>query len=113
DGGENGGFSVGGEDGAVCLARYLACLEGERTPTPVELNPMHIEHCVFLSCFSASPESHEQDGEKLSRIVAMQRATASTDPAMAFRTLPCRKRRSLSALDRLLPNDRPRLSPPA
>jgi hypothetical protein len=59
---------------------------------------MHIEHCVFLSCFSASPESHEQDGEKLSRIIAMRRATASSDPAMAFRTLPYRKRRSLSAL---------------
>jgi len=28
---------------------------------------MHIEHCVFLSLFSAGPESHEQDGEKLSR----------------------------------------------
>jgi hypothetical protein len=26
---------------------------------------MHIEHCVFLSLFSAGSESHEQDGEKL------------------------------------------------
>jgi hypothetical protein len=62
---------------------------------------MHIEHFVFLSCFSASSESHEQDGEKLSRITAMREATASGDPAMAFRTLPCRKRRSLSALAKL------------
>jgi hypothetical protein len=26
---------------------------------------MCIEHCHFLSWFSASPESHEQDGERL------------------------------------------------
>jgi hypothetical protein len=52
---------------------------------------MHIEHCVFLSWFPASPESHEQDGEKLSRVTAAREATASGDPAMAFRTLPCRK----------------------
>jgi hypothetical protein len=26
---------------------------------------MHIEHCHFLSWFSASCESHEQDGERL------------------------------------------------
>src|SRR5215467_5761570 len=52
---------------------------------------MNIEHCIFLSWFTASPESHEQDGEKLSRVAAMRRKTASGDPAMAFRTLPCRK----------------------
>jgi hypothetical protein len=62
---------------------------------------MFIEHCFSLSWFSASPESHEQDGEKLSRITAVRGATASGDPAMAFRTLPCRKRRSLSALAKL------------
>jgi hypothetical protein len=70
---------------------------------------MHIEHCVFLSWFLASPESHEQDGEKLSRVTAVREATASGDPAMAFRTLPCRK----SDPYRLLPNRRPRPSPPA
>src|SRR5262245_41184207 len=58
---------------------------------------MHIEHFVFLSWFPASLESHEQDGEKLSRVTALREATASGDPAMAFRTLPCRRRRSLSA----------------
>jgi hypothetical protein len=50
---------------------------------------MHIEHCIFLSWFPASPESHEQDGEKLSRITMMmmvRKTTASGDPAMAFRT---------------------------
>src|SRR5215470_11127259 len=52
---------------------------------------MYIEHCIFLSWFTASPESHEQDGEKLTRVTAMRRATASGDPAMAFRTLPFRK----------------------
>jgi hypothetical protein len=39
--------------------------------------------------FRSSPESHEQDGEKL-RVTVVKR-TASGDPAMAFRTLPCRK----------------------
>jgi hypothetical protein len=29
---------------------------------------MHIEHFFFLSWFSAGPESHEQDGEKLPRV---------------------------------------------
>jgi len=49
--------------------------------------------------FWPSPERHEQDGEKLSRITERCRLrTVSGDPAMAFRTLPCRKRRSLSAL---------------
>jgi hypothetical protein len=70
---------------------------------------MHIEHFIFLSWFPASLESHEQDGEKLSRVTAVRKATASGDPAMAFRTLPCRK----SDPYRLLPNCRPRLSPPA
>jgi hypothetical protein len=60
---------------------------------------MHIEHCLFLSWFSAVPESHEQDGEKLLRVtVEHGEPTASGDPAMAFRTLPCRKRRTLPAL---------------
>jgi hypothetical protein len=58
---------------------------------------MHIEHFVFLSWFPASLESHEQDGEKLSRVTAVRKATVSGDPAMAFRTLPCRKSDPLSA----------------
>jgi hypothetical protein len=62
---------------------------------------MNIEHFVFLSWFPASPESHEQDGEKLSHITAVRGATASGDPAMAFRTLPCCKRRTFSALAKL------------
>jgi hypothetical protein len=45
---------------------------------------MDIEHCISFSWFSASPESHEQDGEKLSHITAKRGATASGDPAMAF-----------------------------
>jgi hypothetical protein len=68
-----------------------------------------IEHCFSLSWFSASPESHEQDGEKLSRITAVRGATASGDPAMAFRTLPAARGDPY----RLLPNCRPRLSLPA
>ena len=64
-GGEHGGLAVGGEHGAVGLARHSAGLEGELAPAPIELNTMHIEHCHFLSWFSASSESHEQDGERL------------------------------------------------
>jgi hypothetical protein len=47
---------------------------------------MNIEHCNFLSWFSARPESHEQDGEKL-RVTAKGERTASCDPAMAFQNL--------------------------
>ncbi len=97
DGGEHGGLAVGGEHGAVGLARDLAGLEDELAPAPIEFNSMDIEHCVFLSWFSARPESHEQDGEKLSRVTARcGMRTASGDPAMAFRTLPCREGRTLS-----------------
>jgi hypothetical protein len=56
---------------------------------------MLIEHCFCLSWFSARSESHEQDGEKLSRIPD---ATASGDPAMAFRTSPGCKANSKPAL---------------
>ena len=98
-GGDHGGLAVGGEHGAVGLARYPAGLEDELAPAPIEFNSMHIEHCVFLSWFSARSESHEQDGEKLSRVtVEYGMRTVSGDPAMAFRALPCRKRRTLSAL---------------
>src|SRR4029078_9962387 len=96
-GGEHGGLAVGGEHGAVGLARYTACLKGYFASTPIEFNAMHIEHCVFLSWFPASPESHEQDGEKLSRATAMRGANASGDPAMAFRTWLC-ARATLSPL---------------
>jgi hypothetical protein len=58
---------------------------------------MHIEHYVFLSWFSASPESHEQDGKKLPRVTDEPgKRTASGDPAMAFRTLALSRGRTLS-----------------
>jgi hypothetical protein len=45
--------------------------------------------------FKAKPESHEQDGEKLSRApVRSGMRTASGDPAMAFLSLAYRKRRT-------------------
>ena len=81
---EHGGLAVGGEHGAVGLAGYAAGFEGELAPAPVEFNTMDIEHCISFSWFSASPEGHEQDGERLSHITAMRGATASGDPAMAF-----------------------------
>ena len=83
-GGDDGGFAVGGDDGAVGLARDLAGFEGELAATPVELNTMDIEHCDFLSWFSRRGESHEQDGETLSRAAEPRARTASGDPAMAF-----------------------------
>ena len=49
DGRQNGGFAVGGDDGAVGLAGYLAGLEDELAPTPVELHAMDVEHFGFLS----------------------------------------------------------------
>jgi len=70
---------------------------------------MHIEHCVFLSWFSASPESHEQDGEKLSRVTRcgeQQRLAI-----LPWRFEPCLAARGDPY--RLLPNCRLRLSPPA
>jgi hypothetical protein len=45
---------------------------------------MFVEHCLCLSWFSNSPESHEQDGETLPRAGDTRIATASSDPAMAF-----------------------------
>ena len=44
DGREHLGFAVGGDDGAVGLARDLAGLEDELAPAPVEFHAMNIEH---------------------------------------------------------------------
>src|SRR5262249_61392360 len=86
-----------------CPSRGLACAH----PNRVQLD---VYRTLYFSLMVYSEfESHEQDGEKLSRVTAMRRATASGDPAMAFRTLLCRK----SDPYRLLPNCRPRLSLPA
>ena len=52
DGGEHGGLAVGGDDGAVGLARNAPGLEGELAPAPIEFNSMHIEHFFFLSWLS-------------------------------------------------------------
>jgi hypothetical protein len=45
---------------------------------------MDIEHCDCLSWFSDGSESHEQDGEKLSRAAAPLPGKAPGDPAMAL-----------------------------
>jgi len=58
---------------------------------------MLIEHCIFLSWFSAEPESHEQDGERL-RVAASGKRTVSGDPAMAFRACLGARGDSFSAL---------------
>ena len=49
DGRQNFGFSVSGDDGAVGLAGYLAGLEDERAPAPIQLNAVDVEHFGFLS----------------------------------------------------------------
>ena len=82
-GGDHGGLAICGNDGAVGLARYSSGLQDELPPAPIESNSMNVEHCDCLSRFSRRGESHEQDGEKLRRATAI-RATASSDPAMAF-----------------------------
>jgi hypothetical protein len=38
--------------------------------------------------FEAMPDSHEQDGERLRGRRGVRAATASSDPAMAIKTLP-------------------------
>jgi hypothetical protein len=45
---------------------------------------MDIEHCDCLSWFSDGSESHEQDGERLSRAAAPLPGKAPGDPAMAL-----------------------------
>ena len=53
NGGQHGGFAVGGEYRAVGLAGYPAGFQDELAPAPVELNTMNIEHGLSLSWFSA------------------------------------------------------------
>ncbi len=83
-GGEHLALAVGRDHGPIGLAGYLAGLEDELAPAPVELNFMNVEHCDCLSRFSRRGESHEQDGEKLSGAASHREKTASSDPAMAF-----------------------------
>jgi hypothetical protein len=44
---------------------------------------MDIKHFLRLSRFRGNGESHEQDGERLTR-ARVRLASASSDPAMAF-----------------------------
>jgi hypothetical protein len=62
---------------------------------------MHIEHFVFLSWFSASPESHEQDGEKLSRATATRENNSVWRSCHGVSNLALSQERSLSALAKL------------
>src|SRR5262249_22977521 len=72
------------DHGPMGLARYLAGLQDELAPAPIEFNAMDVEHCLCLSRFSRRGESHEQDGERLSRASVARTKTASSDPAMAL-----------------------------
>jgi hypothetical protein len=47
---------------------------------------VNVEHFGFLSWFFWKSESHEQDGETLSRARFARNETASGDPAMALRS---------------------------
>ena len=110
DGGEHGGLAVGGEHGAVGLARDAAGLEGELAPAPVEFNSMNVEHCVFLSWFFRPvPKAMS----KTARGCRARPANCGMQQRLAilpwlFRTLPWRKSRPC----RPLPSRRQRLSPP-
>ena len=50
DGGEHGGFAVGGDDGAVGLTGNLAGFQGERTAAPFNLDLVGIEHVLSFVC---------------------------------------------------------------
>ena len=79
---EHGGFAVGGNDGAVGLARDFSGLEGELAPAPVEFNAIDIEHLFRLSWFSDKGlKAMSKTARGCSR---MRASTASGDPAMAF-----------------------------
>jgi hypothetical protein len=64
---------------------------------------MKIEHCDCLSWLSRRGESHEQDGETLSRTAAVRERAASGDPAMAFG--PSMYRRTNDSIRRSIGND--------
>src|SRR6266851_5538309 len=70
---------------------------------------MDIEHCDCLSRFSRRGESHEQDGERLTR-AKLRSASASGDPAMAFGPSVERTGRSSARLSQsaaaLLPDEK-------
>src|SRR5262249_51801509 len=81
DGRQDRRLAVGRDNGPVGLSRYLAGLEDELTPTPIELLTMNVEHSSLLSWFSDDCESHDQGG---GRLRAASPDAASGDPAMAF-----------------------------
>ena len=49
DGGEHDGLAIGGEHGAVGLARDLAGLEGERPAAPLDFHFVVVEHILSFS----------------------------------------------------------------
>ncbi len=51
DGRDHGGFAVGGDNGAIGLARDFSGLEGELAPAPIEFNSADIKHVFRLSWF--------------------------------------------------------------
>ena len=81
---EHGGFAIGGNDGAVGLARDFAGLEDELAPAPVEFNAVFIEHFAFLSSvFGLREEPWARRRDAAGRGIHRAQATASGDPAMA------------------------------
>ena len=54
-GGENDGFTIGGENGAVGLAGDLARFQLQRTACPLDFNAVNIKHILSFICRSGPP----------------------------------------------------------
>src|SRR5262249_32621224 len=82
DGGEHRRFAVGRNDGAVGLTGYLAGLEDELAPRPVDLLTMNVEHSFSLSRFAASASRHLARSTSL-RLVPIWLGCMASCPASA------------------------------
>src|SRR5690606_23068876 len=82
DGGENDGLTVGGQNGAVCLAGDLARFEDERTPSPFDLDFMFLEHVLSLRVGPASVQSpfHSWDQPRARQRDACNQASCNPAP---------------------------------
>ncbi len=82
DGRKNRGLAVGGEHGAVGLARHAPAFEHELPPAPIDFNFLRIKHA--RSFRSASRTGHAQDGGALRRL-----SEASERPAILPWPISC------------------------
>ena len=67
DGGEHGGFAIGGENGSVRLTRNASGLQGQLAASPGEFYFLNIEHVCLVTSQKSLLGDHEQDDERLAR----------------------------------------------